>query len=60
MKRHALGIGLACLLVAASLALPAQDRPEEQQRVVDAIQRLQGKVEIDVKSPGQPVLVVDL
>src|SRR2546423_15086954 len=59
MRRRGLWSGVLALLALASAA-PAQQSPDLVERALNTIKQLGGQVVVDEKSPGQPILRVDL
>src|SRR5438874_11610430 len=56
----AMALLVGILLVMTQPMLRAQDSKREQERAIDAIIKLGGKVEVDAKSPDRPVVEVNL
>jgi hypothetical protein len=58
MRRY---IGALVLVVgAATLLVGAEDRSRDEQKALDAITKLGGKITLDENAPGKPVMGVDL
>jgi hypothetical protein len=56
-----LALAGACLVTASPMIVRAQDSKAKQERAIAEIRKLGGKVEVDTKHPGPPVVVaVDL
>jgi len=51
---------MASLLMICGPKVCAQSQNSEQERAIARIEKLGGKVEVDDKSPGKPVIKVDL
>jgi hypothetical protein len=60
MRLFAALAAVGALLVMTQPMLRAQDAKAEQERAIGEIKKLGGKVEVDIKRPGTPVVGVDL